>query len=250
MFIQSLLNRARQFRREWRSFVKQTRKHRHRCPNGLGLIGALRYFPAWRRALRGALPVDDGVPWMTFPAIRFLERFLRLPMRVFEYGSGGSTLFFAQRAASVHSIEHNPDWCRRVAACLRRHDLNNAVLELREPTPAPEASETDPQEWGTYVSSAPEFNGYSFRHYVESLDRYADGYFDVILIDGRARPACIRHAMPKVRAGGYLILDNSDLPHYQRAMHAVDARFRRQDFPGPIPYLAPFIMTTFWHRLD
>src|SRR5208283_402812 len=50
-------------------------------------------------------PLELGVPWFSQSAIDFLESYVKPSMRVFEYGSGGSTIFFARRAKSVDSIE-------------------------------------------------------------------------------------------------------------------------------------------------
>src|SRR5690606_37246496 len=46
-------------------------------------------------------PLDLELPWLTIGAILHIKRFLNKNMRVFEYGSGGSTLFFSKRAKEV-----------------------------------------------------------------------------------------------------------------------------------------------------
>ena len=55
-----------------------------------------------------------GWPWITFPAMRWLTSYLRPSMSVFEWGSGGSTLFFAQRVARVVSVEYDTAWSAAV----------------------------------------------------------------------------------------------------------------------------------------
>ena len=60
--------------------------------------------------MNGKTPLDLEIPWFAYAAIDFLETFLQPHMTVCEYGSGGSTLFFAARAKSVFSIEDNPKW--------------------------------------------------------------------------------------------------------------------------------------------
>ena len=54
--------------------------------------------------LNGKTPLDLELPWFSYAAIDFLKQYLRADMRVGEYGSGGSTLFFARRTKSVFSI--------------------------------------------------------------------------------------------------------------------------------------------------
>jgi hypothetical protein len=49
----------------------------------------LAYLPAWGRS-----PVDLELPWFSYSAIDALEKRLRPEHRVFEFGSGGSSVFF------------------------------------------------------------------------------------------------------------------------------------------------------------
>src|SRR4051812_37225534 len=71
----------------------------------------VRFYKRWARSQDPtASPMKDEVPWMTFGAIEFLQRALREDMVVFEYGSGGSTLFFANRVRRLVTIEHDPEW--------------------------------------------------------------------------------------------------------------------------------------------
>jgi len=60
--------------------------------------------------INGASPLDLELPWFSYAAIDFLAERLSPDMQVCEYGSGGSTLFFARRARQVLSIEDNQKW--------------------------------------------------------------------------------------------------------------------------------------------
>lgn len=53
-----------------------------------------RDFFRWRLLKNKIDPIQFKMPWITFPAIRRIKKFIRKDMIVFEYGSGGSTLFF------------------------------------------------------------------------------------------------------------------------------------------------------------
>ena len=53
-----------------------------------------------------------------------------------------------------------------------------------------------------------------FRDYIAAIDEFEDEYFDIIAIDGRERVACLVHAIPKLRPGGVLVLDDSNRPKY------------------------------------
>ncbi|MGD0612699.1 MAG: hypothetical protein ABSB41_14420 [Anaerolineales bacterium] len=49
-----------------------------------------------------------------------------------------------------------------------------------------------------YVSGSPDYQGYTFKKYVAQIDEFKPDYFDIVLVDGRARPSCIKHAVGKV----------------------------------------------------
>ncbi|MEI6085198.1 MAG: hypothetical protein WCS70_12970 [Verrucomicrobiota bacterium] len=123
-------------------------------------------------------------------------------MKVFEYGSGGSTVFFARHAGQVFSVEHDPAWHGHVGKTLAAQQLTNCHYLLRVPQSvagvavAAEGKHAfiDEREW--------EYPGMSFETYVRSIDVHPDRTFDLVLVDGRARADCIAHAISKIRPGG------------------------------------------------
>jgi hypothetical protein len=175
-------------------------------------------------------------PWITFPAMRWLTSYLRPSMSVFEWGSGGSTLFFARRVARVVSIEYDVGWCEAVATRLRAHGLRNAELRHLPPEPGDDGA--------LYRSSAPEFSGMSFRRYVHSVLDYPDRTFDVVLVDGRARLGCLVTALPKLKEDGVLVLDNSERSDAAEACARLSGPgWMARHFPGPGPHS---IWPVFW----
>ena len=75
-------------------------------------------------------PADLELPWFAYAAIDFLDGFLQPHMTVCEYGSGGSTLFFARRVKSVFSIEDNAEWFNRISELLRAKAIGNVDSEI------------------------------------------------------------------------------------------------------------------------
>lgn len=148
---------------------------------------------------------------MTYPAIQWLKQALTPEMRVYEFGSGGSTLFFAEHVAEVISVEHDPKWHAHVQETLQAEKLDNCRLQFIPQTPA----EQGPQD--IYVGEARVKTGGRFEQYARSIDAFPDRHFDLIVVDGLARLACIQHALPKIKPGGYLILDNSEWPEFRPA---------------------------------
>src|SRR5580704_8267998 len=70
----------------------------------------------WFESLDGIPRNKDGlVPWITYPAFRQLQRIVQPGAKVFEYGCGGSSHWWASCAAEVTSVEHDAVWAARVA---------------------------------------------------------------------------------------------------------------------------------------
>jgi hypothetical protein len=161
---------------------------------------ARRFFTRWIRSFRQR-SISDGVPWLPFALIEWFERHLRPDMTIFEYGSGGSTLFIAPRVKQLVSVEHDRSWHQSVADALERRGIRNVIYSLHEPTKP--ASLRYPDHFGGY-------EGHDFERYVTAIDAYPDGAFDVVLVDGRARKFCLEQAIPKIKPGGYLWLDNAN----------------------------------------
>src|SRR5687767_14656423 len=67
----------------------------------------------WLESARTRRPItSDGkpIPWICYSAIDFLSSRVRRDWRVCEFGSGNSTLWWAERVASVVSVEHDRAW--------------------------------------------------------------------------------------------------------------------------------------------
>ena len=234
------------------SFSQEALKLLLRNPRQVNVMDLARHFPAWWSSLDdNKTPIDDEQPWIAFAAIRFLEKILRKDMRVYEYGSGGSTLFFAARVQEVISAEHDKDWHAKVQGELNKKRIYNCQLRLFEPIPALTSRNQDISDPNAYISSGDNYRGMSFEAYASSINGYPDDYFDIVLIDGRSRPSCFKHAEKKVKKGGYLILDNAESPHYSYIHNTLsNQEWIKYDFFGLFPYLYHFSETCIWHKVD
>jgi predicted O-methyltransferase YrrM len=170
----------------------------------------------WLRSLFAIYDLQDmaalDLPWWTLAAVRATDEFLkrRGSARVFEYGSGASTVWLARRAASVVSIEHDRAWYGSVNGMLAAHA--NARIALIEADPAPVAG---------YCSEKKGWKGRSFQNYASAIDRET-GQFDLIVIDGRARTACLAHSVKRLAPDGMILFDNSGRERYRAAIKASD----------------------------
>jgi hypothetical protein len=205
----------------------------------IGLLGLLDRWAArsrtglWLRSLLSIYDLEDSlrydVPWWTFEATDQVADFLstRPQARVFEWGSGASTVWLSRRAGSVTSIEHDAAWADIVEPVLP----TNAVVEVVPPVPAIGAP-------GEQLSGKAGFEGLDFGSYVAALDDH-DGTFDLVVVDGRARNACFDRAVTRLAPGGVLVFDNVDRQRYRDAIAsspvAVDVEWTRGLTPA-LPY--------------
>lgn len=202
----------------------------------------MRYVPEWARSLFfGHNPLDDAVPWLPFKARAWLQEHVDQETAVFEYGSGGSTLFLARTAGRVLSVEHDAAWFALVARALAQTGAGSCEHRLHEPRlVAGELDGLDP-----YRSRRPEFAGQTFERYVKSIDPCPDRSLDLVIVDGRARLACIERCLPKIREGGHLLLDNSERGEYAPAYSRL-AGYDRVDLEGLAPYRMYTWRTSVW----
>jgi SAM-dependent methyltransferase len=199
----------------------------------------------WFESLDGVPRNKNGlVPWITYPAFRQLERIVKPGARVFEYGCGGSSLWWASHAAEVISVEHDAAWAARVA---ENAPANlKVVTRVRDETCAEERQAAvapffaDPPELPLSHDERhnvmhglmnPEFVAYA----TEIMEHEPES-FDVVIVDGMARALSAWLAAKYVKPGGIIVFDNSDRWQYNGAFrHLNAAGFRRVDFYGPGP---------------
>lgn len=217
--------------------------------NGLSCLKNLRHFSRWHRSLiEGATPVSDEQPWITFDAIQFLKANTQPTYKVFEFGGGGSTLFFLRRCQEVVTVEHDAEWFLTLKKLVEEKQLGNWGGRLVLPehghlVETPSASNPD-----HYASAEPK--DVNYRDYASLIDSYPDEYFDIVLVDGRSRPACIKHAAPKLRKGGLMVLDNADRSYYfGPAVEEILAVYSLAlSTKGASPYHPLFTQTNIWKK--
>ncbi len=130
------------------------------------------------------IPLDKNnnpLPLYTYPAIEYLNSFDFLNKKIFEFGSGQSTIYWLEKGGCVTSVEHNQGWVDRLSPSLIKFSNHKYIF----------ADKLD-----AYASSILEF---------------PDGYFDLIIIDGAfSRYLCAKNVITKIQKNGLVILDNSD----------------------------------------
>lgn len=124
------------------------------------------------------------VPWLGSVVIEKLEKIIKKDFSILEHGSGGSTLWLAERANLVMSFENNISWYRS----LKEKIPDNVKLIYNN--------------WSPGIAD-------NWREYFP---------FDLLLIDGEPvteRNDWIVESKIMVKHGGYVVLDNANRPEYK-----------------------------------
>lgn len=83
-----------------------------------------------KRYYRGSFCWDNELPYLVQRAMYLLDEIINESMSILEFGSGGSTLFFARRAENVISFESEPDWFARVSGAIKERNVENVDLRF------------------------------------------------------------------------------------------------------------------------
>ena len=163
----------------------------HLCSNPQNIVPYLRFF------MSAQTPLELELPWWSLSAIRELEKYLDPKHRVFEWGSGGSSVFLAKRCKELTTIEQDQHWFDQVEKIINDQQIKNSRLLRRD---------INLENEKAFLSSP----------YAKSLQTT----FDVIIIDGEdhfgpesswsARESCFYLAEDWIsKDGGLIIVDDS-----------------------------------------
>jgi len=118
-------------------------------------------------------------PWLGYRAVARLGALIQPDWRILEFGSGMSTMWLAPLCREVVSVETSTEWASVVRGELKKRGILNVTLLERSP---------------------------------EKSHDVAFGQFDLVIVDGGQRDLCMQTAVTAVKPGGWLFLDNSDVP--------------------------------------
>lgn len=131
-------------------------------------------------------------PWVDAGALAAMNRIVQPGCHVFEWGAGGSTLWFGLKGAIVRTVEHVQEWHDAVLSELRVRSLPVKLLFRA----------LEPPDYAAYVDAIKE----------------TPQTYDVVFVDGRQRVRCFRAAIDHVNLGGCILLHDSERPHYQECL--------------------------------
>src|SRR5690606_18591135 len=147
------------------------------------------------------------IPWFTYSFIDFLAVRLTNSQSIFEYGSGNSTRYFAERVKNITSLEHDKMWYEQG----RKNKPQNTELIYCEL-----------DENGNYCRGA----------------KNTKQKFNIIIVDGRDSVNCCIQSIDSLSDDGVLILDDSERAQYNEGRDAlINNGFKEISFSGISPGL-------------
>lgn len=128
-------------------------------------------------------------PWLTFTAIDFIIERVQKGLKILEWGSGSSSLWFDKNGCIVTSIEHNEDW----ANIVKRMKSKNVHIIVKK-------------EQSDYVKPDIDFSE-----------------INIFLIDGIYRNECASYLVSLINSdgissGSMIIFDDTSRLEYQKSV--------------------------------
>lgn len=194
----------------------------------------------WFESVRTKESIDsagNAQPWFTYPFLAFFEERLQRDFKLFEFGAGQSTLYYAKILSVVHAVEHDPSWHSKI---IKANDEMGGVARIRlEKIPAEHAGKSL-----TDVSFVEETNDY-----VSSISEYGLKY-DVVVVDGLFRNSCATNCVNYLSDDGVIVVDNT---HNETEMKScsdalADLGFKRLDFFGMCAIFSQLSCTSVFYR--
>lgn len=177
----------------------------------------------WINSFDSRSPVNadgEALPWVTYSFIDFIKNRITKKHLVFEFGSGNSTLFYAQRAKQVVSVEHDKDWFDKIK------NASPANAEM--------------------IFSELESNGSYSKMPLSTGKKY-----HIIIVDGRDRVNCCKNALAALTNDGVLVLDDSEREFYQPAIKFLKkSGYKEVSFSGISPGLFYYKTTSVFYRTE
>ena len=129
-------------------------------------------------------------PWLTKLANIIISSYLTKSDIGLEFGSGKSTLYFAQIVSFLTSVEHDQQWYSKVNGTLISRGITNVDYRF-----CPNDIDKENLENSEYV---------------KVCNNFSKNTLDFVLVDGNCRATVANLVTDKIRPGGLLIFDNAN----------------------------------------
>ena len=141
---------------------------------------------------------NSVMPDIAEPALTWINQHIEPTDTLFEWGSGGSTFWFADRVKQVYSVEHQLALFIYVKSHFLYEGYHNINMIYASEDTYPNAK---------YVDA---FDDVSYRKYCETIHNYPSKSFDWVIINGKSRGACLELAVSSVKHGGVILINDTN----------------------------------------
>ena len=128
--------------------------------------------------------------------------------------------FWVNRVAEYYAVEDNENWYDLVTSKIEKNasiklikknsqfvDEELIKLDKKYPNQDDLTDQTMNEKHG--------ISNLNFQEYASQINNFPDKFFDVVIIDGKARKFFTFSSISKVKEDGIIILDNSDRAQYR-----------------------------------
>jgi hypothetical protein len=169
----------------------------------------------------GILQDENGdiIPWYCYSMVNFLKEKLQdSNIKIFEYGAGFSTLFYAKRSNTVISSETSTECKTWTEDSLKSLNLTAKITIEDQDS------------------------------FAESIEKHAIK-FDLIIVDSIVRNECVNYATRNISDNGVILLDNSERSGYKKSFELMKSiGYKNLTFKGLKPFSQKFASSTIFYR--
>jgi len=144
------------------------------------------------------------IPHLAPVVIKMMDEYLIQSMNVFEWGSGGSTLWISRRVSAIHSVEANSHWYDFLSEKIKKEGITNITIDYQPEIFIKLHNKTDRDREKENLD------------YVKAIEKHHTK-FDLIIVDGivNLRNKCLEKALYYIKPGGRIIFDDMQHPGFQ-----------------------------------
>ncbi len=173
----------------------------------------------WVNSMEQGKCVDaegNALPWYNYAIINFLKERVKSDFSVMEYGSGSSTIFWADNCKNVCTLELKQEWFELA----KKENRDNIDIKL--------------------ITNQAKF--------AESIAVFKQK-FDMIIVDSYDRFSCIKQALEYLNNEGVIMLDNSERENYRKIFEMMkELKWKWLTFSGIGPFRTSSSSTTIFYR--
>ncbi|WP_418301563.1 hypothetical protein [Lysinibacillus fusiformis] len=144
----------------------------------------------------------NPIPWISYPLFFFIKERIQSDFKVFEWGSGNSTLWWEKHVNKVIAVENDKGWFHKVKNAFTKEQTEILFIQL-------------------------EYGG----AYSKSIRKYND--IDIAIVDGRDRVNCAINAVESLSKTGIIIWDDTEREYYKEGFDYLKSKeFKCITFAG------------------